>query len=183
VSRLLVAALVLVLPVAASASEGGGGLGHFMWEVANLLLLVGVLVYLARRPVMNYLAERRDLIRNNLETSEKLLADSEARLVEWNRRAAQLDAEIASIREAAHKSAEQEAAAIVAEAHAASERIRTSAHNAVDGELRRARTTLRKEAAQLAVELAANLLREQITDADRDRMLGEFVRKIEGGRG
>lgn len=172
----------LALPSAASAaSEGSMG---FVWEVANLLLLLGVLVVLTRKPVGNYLAERRDTIRNNIETSEKLLGDAEQRLAEWQRRASGLETEIESIREAARKSAEQEASEILADAQASAERIRAGAHGTVEGELRRARQSLRAEAADLAVELAGKLLRERITQEDRARLVDEFVQKIEqGGKG
>ena len=41
----------------------------------------------------------------------------------------------------------------------------------------------RKEAAELAVTLAGTILREQTTDADRSRLVDEFVAKIESGSG
>ena len=50
---------------------------------------------------------------------------------------------------------------------------------AIDQELRRAREELRDEASDLAVELAAGLLRERVTDADRDRLMDEFIARVE----
>ena len=38
--------------------------------------------------MLNYLADRRDTIRNNIETSEKLLTDAEESLAGWQQRAA-----------------------------------------------------------------------------------------------
>jgi F-type H+-transporting ATPase subunit b len=171
--------LVTGFPTAArAAAEGGSG---FLFEVMNLVLLLGVLGFLTRKPISNYLAERRDTIRNNIESAEKLYQDAESRLAEWQERAAGLDAEVESIREAARKSAEHEAATVLADARATAERIQASAHATVERELRRARAALRDEAANLAVELAAGQLREQVTDADRDRLVDEFVSRIESG--
>ena len=181
-TRLLPVLCALALPGAAwAATVGGESTADFLWELANLALLIGVIVYFARKPVQNYLAERRDAVRNNLETSEKLLKDAEERLREWSRRAAGLDAEVVSIREAARKAAEQEAAGIVADAEATATRIRANAHVAVESEVRRARDRLRAEAGELAVTLASELLRQQVTDADRDRLVDEFVSKVEQG--
>jgi F0F1-type ATP synthase membrane subunit b/b' len=38
---------------------------------------------------------------------------------------------------------------------------------------------LHEEAADLAVELAGSLLAEQVTDADRERLVTEFIERIE----
>ena len=170
---------LLVAPAAAAASEGDAGLSHFFWEIANLLLLVGVLVYATRKPVSNYLSQRRQDIQDNLAGSEKLLESAEARLAEWNGRAARLDEEVASIKEGARRSAEAERQKVVADAHAAADRIRKTAGAAVESELRRARKRLRGEAADLAVQLAGGILEQKVTSEDQDRLVDEFIEKIE----
>jgi len=178
-SPFLGSAALLVTPVAAAASEGGGDLSHFFWEIANLLLLVGVLVYATRKPVSSYLSQRRQDIQDNLAGSEKLLESAEARLAEWNERAARLDEEVASIKEAARRSAEAERQKVVADAHASADRIRKTAGAAVESELRRAREQLRGEAADLAVQLAGGILEQKVTSEDQDRLVDEFIEKIE----
>ena len=77
---LLPALLLLVVASPAAASEEGGGLVEFAWEAGNLLLLLGVLFYLGRKPVLNYLSERRQRIQDNLASSEQLLKEAEDRL-------------------------------------------------------------------------------------------------------
>ena len=47
--------------------------------------------------------------------------------------------------------------------------------------MRRARDLLRAEASELAIELAGERLRQQVSDADRDRLVDEFVARIEAG--
>jgi F-type H+-transporting ATPase subunit b len=166
-------------PAAAeSGAEHGGGL---FWQIANVLLLLGVLIYFARKPVLGYLAGRRDTIASNLESSAQLLAESERRLAEWTRKAAHLDEEAASIREATRRAAEAERDRILADARVTAERIRQSAGAVVERELRKAQETLRREAADLAVELAERILREQVNDADRQRLVDEFIGRIERG--
>jgi F-type H+-transporting ATPase subunit b len=174
-------AIALLLTLAASpasaASEDGHGGGLF-WQVLNVALLVAVLFYFARKPVLGYLAGRRDEIAKNLESSSELLAESERRLAEWSRKAADLDREAASIRDATRRAAEAERDRILADARVTAERIRQSA-GAVERELRLGRETLRREAADLAVELAAKILREQVNDGDRTRLLDEFIGRVE----
>jgi F-type H+-transporting ATPase subunit b len=174
-------ALALLLTAAGPAfaeSEGAHGDGMF-WQVANVLLLLAVSIYFARKPVLGYLATRRDTIAKNLEGSAQLLAESERRLAEWNRKAAGLDREAESIREATRRAAVAEGERILADARASAERIRQSASAVAERELRMAQESLRREAADLAIELAAKILREQVNDGDRTRLVDEFIGRVE----
>ena len=180
---LLPALLILLTASPAAASEEGGGLMEFVWEAGNLLLLLGVLFYLGRKPVLNYLSERRQGIQDNLANSERLLQEAEARLAEWNQKASKLDVEIEELRQMARERAEEERSQILEDARATAERIKRDAASGVDREVERAKQALRDEAADISVELAGKLLQEHVTDGDRDRLVDEFVSEIEAGPG
>ena len=180
---ILPALLLLLVASPAAASEEGGGLMEFVWEAGNLLLLLGVLFYLGRKPVLNYLSERRQNIQANLANSERLLQEAEARLAEWNQKASKLDVEIEELHQMARERAEQERSQILDDARATAERIKRDATSGVDREVERAKQALRDEAADLSVELAGKLLQDQVTDGDRDRLVDEFVAEIEADGG
>lgn len=191
---LALALLLSLAPCAVLAADEGHGEGHdaaadaahmkeFAYEWVNVLILAAVLGYFARKPVAEFLATRRDTIAKNIASAEQLLKDAERKLAEWDEKAARLDADVASILESTRKSAEVEKASILADAEATASRIRQSATGVVERELRAARGTLRKEAAELAVTLAHSILREQTTDADRNRLVDEFIAKIESTPG
>jgi len=177
------AALLLAAPTFASEGGENGGGSHFFWEWLNLLTLVAVLFFLARKPVMSYLADRRARIESDLASASKLLGDAEASLADWNARAARLDDEAAEIRRAARDAAEHERERILTDARAVAERIQRDAHSALERELQRARARLRTEVGDLAIELAEKLLREQVQGADRARLVDEFVAHLEQGAG
>lgn len=152
------------------------------WQVANVLLLLAVLIYFARKPVLTYLASRRDTIAKNLDGAAQLLAEASLRLAEWNQKAEKLDQEVATIRDATRRAAEAERDRILADARVTADRIRQSATAAAERELQQARESLRDEAADLAVELAAKILREQVNESDRARLVDEFIERIESER-
>jgi F-type H+-transporting ATPase subunit b len=154
-----------------------------IWPALNFALLVGVLLAVARRPIRDFFRARGEQIRSELDAASRSLAEAEARHADWQRRLTSLDAELARIRADARERAEAERAHILSDAAAAAERIRTDARNAVDQELRRAREQLRREAAELAVELAAEALRTRVTDDDRGRLVDEFIQTIERSAG
>ncbi len=178
--RLLPALVVLFAATAARAS--GDEEGGFSWsELLNLLLLAAVLFYVARKPVLEYLAGRRSEIQENIERSEKLLADAQSRLAEWEARASGLESEVALIKADTRRAAEKQGEDIVAAAEATAERIRISAAAVVDREVFQAREGLRGEAADMAVEMAARILRDNVTDSDRSRLVDEFIGELERG--
>jgi F-type H+-transporting ATPase subunit b len=180
-SRLAPAALLVLLPRTAFAATGGteGGGWSFFWQVANLALLLGVLVWFGRTPVRQYFGERRHRVREDLERSERLLAEAETQLAAWRAKLARLDAEIGEAHEASRRLAEAECERILSEARASAERIRRDATTAVDQEMRRVRAALRAEASDLALEIAEGILREELGAADRERLVAEFVERIE----
>jgi len=171
--------LGMVAPAAASSEGGGGGLGDLLWPVVNLLILIAALVYFGRRPIQDFFASRQDRIRGDLDAAANALAEAEARHTEWQRKLTRLDAEMDRIRKQARERAEAERKHILAEASATAERIRRDARSAVDQELRRAREELRREVAELAVELAADTLRTRVDDTDRSRLVDDFIETIE----
>lgn len=173
----LAAAVLLAARPALAAEEGGSAL-TLVWNAINLALLVGVIVYFARKPVVQNLRARRREIADDLETSAGLLKQGEARLAEWRERVERLDAELAEIRDTSRRLAEEEREAILAQAHATAERIRRDAQAAVEQEVRRARRELADEATALAVELAEGLLRENVGSADQTRLFDEFLEQV-----
>jgi F-type H+-transporting ATPase subunit b len=171
--------LVALPRVAAAAGGEGAGVWDVFWHALNLLLLLGVVFYFGRRPIREFFGERRASIRENLESSARQLAAAERGLAEWEGRLERLDAEIEEVRSASQRLAEAERERILAEARAAADRIRSEAGAAVEQEVRRARKALREEAADLAVGLAEQLLRAEVAAADRERLVDEFVERIE----
>jgi len=185
--RLLAAVLALALAAApAGAAEGeahGGGLAALLWQALNLAILLAVLLYFARKPVIEYLEQRRTGIQESLENSSRLLADAEAKLAEWQARTERLDAELSAMRDTSRRLAEEEREQILVQARSTAERIRRDAASAIDQETRRARAALSREAAELAVELAGRILAENVGEEDQERLLDEFLERIEARSG
>jgi F0F1-type ATP synthase membrane subunit b/b' len=57
--------------------------------------------------------------------------------------------------------------------------MQSDAMEATAQELLRAQQELRAEAAGLAVDLATEILKEQVGDSDRQRLLDEFITRVE----
>ena len=174
---------VLVITLAAPAFAAGDGEGSIVKDLAyrlfNVLLLLGVVIYFGRKPIQDFFSERRTRIQEELANAAAMRSEAEERYSTWQRRLADLETELGSIRATARERAERERDQILAAARESAARIENDARAAVDRELRRAVALLRDEASDLAVELAAEMLREQVTANDRERLLEEFIQRIE----
>lgn len=171
------AAVLCLYPGLALAA--GDGDGDFGWRVANLVLLLALLFVAARKPIQSFFSERHDRIRGDVEQAARAYTEAEQRYARLQRQVADLDAELDGIRRTARERAEAERARILEDARATAERIHADARVAIDQELRRARDELRREASHLAVELAADLLRGEVRDDDRERLVDEFIERVE----
>jgi len=184
-SRTFLVSATWALTASLPAFAAGGGEEHAggfpFYELINFAILVGVLVYFGRGPMREMFSTRRETIARDIQTASELLEQAEARNSEWQRRFADLEGELEAIRTTARHRAEEERTRILADASEAAERIQRDAVASVEQELRRAQAQLREEAASLATDLAAGLLSDQVGDGDRDRLVDEFISRVEAG--
>lgn len=165
----------------AAGSEDHTPLEALLYQIANVLILLGVIFYFARKPIIDFLANRRDQIQGDVAAAAELLSEAEARHREIQGNLANLESEIENLQEQSSRRAEEEAERILAEARRSAERIQADATAAIDQELLRAQRELRSEAAGLAVDMAGDILKQQVSDTDRERLLDEFIDRVESG--
>jgi len=178
---LVASVVMLARPAFASDAEDGSKTTELIWQAVNLALMLAVLFAVARKPIAGYFAERRQQIQDDIATADQLFADSKRQYAEWQGKLADLQGEIDTIQSETRSRAVEEREQIIAAAHDRAERIKTDAVAAIDQELRRAHEELREEAASLAVDLATKMLDDQVDERDRDRLLDEFITRVEPG--
>lgn len=173
----LLAALTGWPGLAFAASEGGGA--SLLWHAVNLALLVGVIAYFARKPIREFMYERRTKIQSELQDAQNQLTVAEEKLAACQRRIDDLDQELEGIRSAVRTQAEAERERVLRDAQDAAERIRRDAQASAEQELRRARDRLRDETATLAVKLAGELIESQVSAQDQERLVADFITQLE----
>ena len=173
-------AVLAASPALASESGAEHGLDwpYFVYHAIGLTLLIGVLVHYTREPLKNFLLDRSDGIRRQIEGAEAALAAARADDAELKARLSRASEENDEFVRAAAEQAEAERVLALERANQAAERIRQESRRAADQEIARARRELREEAAQLATNLAAEILREGMTPDDDRRLANEFVEQI-----
>jgi F-type H+-transporting ATPase subunit b len=174
-------ALLAALPAQESgseqkASEKGGH--EEIYKTINFVLLAVVLGWILRKPMAGFFAGRADSIEEGLENGRRAIAQAEARLEEIGRKLEHLHAEITSFRDQGAREIEAERERLRQVAEAESEKILAAARIQIQVAMRAAKIELKKFTAQRAVDLAEEMVRQQIDDAARQRLIDEFVHKI-----
>ncbi len=176
----LAAAALILAPTLALASEGGEGsaLSSILWHLANLVVFLALLIWIAGPRLRAFLFQRRKEIEGQLDEARRLRAQAEARDAEWRGKLDGLQAEAARITTEARELGRLERQKILTQAREQAERIRQDAERTASHEMARARTELRDEAVRLAMKLAARMVRENVNEEDQKRLVEEYLRSV-----
>jgi F-type H+-transporting ATPase subunit b len=180
--------------VYASSGGEGGAAGHeaaaghggettarlldLLYRSINFIIFFGVLFFLLRKPLKQALIDRRDSI-------QKELQDLEAKKEEANREFQALEKRISNIKKeretilAEYKAeAEKEKQKIIDNAQKTASRIIDQSQKTIQQEMQKANQALRQEMSDMAVLMAEDLLKKNITDNDQNLLIGEYLAKV-----
>jgi len=190
--RIVAIALVLILiatfAFAAEPAHGEEGTSTFLglptwiWKFINMAAFLGFLVWALKGPVKSALAARHEQIRKEAVEAKERRERSEQMASEISARLAKLEEDVKTIRERAQSEGERQKREMIAAAEAEAKKILQGARNEVDSRLKAARQELTEYAGELAGGRAEQLLREKITDADREKLFRDSLTEIEGAR-
>ncbi|MEJ2196966.1 MAG: F0F1 ATP synthase subunit B [Desulfuromonadales bacterium] len=182
--RALLLCLFILAPVAAFAAGGGGHadsgavLKDFIYRCFNFALMAGLLAYFVTKPIRKGLKGRTEEIEKTLADAESAKAAAEAKHKEYSDKLAKATEEIAGITEAIRREGELERDKIIAAAKDMADKIEREADNKAAGVVAKARIELREEASRLAVELAEDMLKKQVSADDQKRLVEEYMQKM-----
>ena len=158
------------------------GLPIWIWQLANLVLFVAVLLYFVAKPLGAAFRKRQEDIEERRREAEKKRATVENLAAEIRTRTSAIEKEMVEIRERGRADGAEAQRALAERADAESERIRREAAEEIERRLAAARAQLRGEAASLTADKATEILAKEITPADRERLLDDSVARLEGPR-
>lgn len=176
------ALFLLAAPAAMRAQErpeSGDEGGLKTWEWANFILLAGGLGYLIGKNAGPAFDARGRRIRKDMVEAEEAKKDADARAAAVERRLARLSEEIAALREEAKHEEEAEHARFDRQIAAEVAKIEAHAEQEIEAAGKAARMELKRYAAELALVLAEQKLRGNISPEVEDRLVRGFVRNIE----
>ena len=166
------------LPAGHAAGKQPPGCWTFYTGLSILSFFSGSFSFLLRKPLKQALADRRDSI-------QKELQELEAKKEEANREFQALEKRISNIKEereailAEYKAeAEKEKQKIIENAQKTASRIIDQSQITIQQEMQKANQALRQEMSDMAVRMAEDLLKKNITENDQKVLIGEYLAKV-----
>ncbi|MCX8026296.1 MAG: F0F1 ATP synthase subunit B [Thermodesulfovibrionales bacterium] len=184
-SSLSVSVFLLALCFSTPSFAAGGGehgftLMDWFWKFLNFGILVFLLVKFVKKPIQDYLQQRKENIEKTLNEAKEAKELAQKALTEVEERLVLKDKEIASILEAAKEGGEKEKARLIEEGERMRVKILEQAKINIDYEVRKAKEAIQTEAAEAAMARAEELIKENITEKDQDRLFQESLKLLEG---
>lgn len=166
--------------------EAGGHEGGWVWpliaRLVNFGIMAGTLVYFLRTPFATYLQNRSTQIRRDLVEAEALRQSAAEQLAAIEQRLKALPGEIERLRQQGAEEIAVEEARIRAAADAERERLTEQARREIELQVRIATLELRREAAALAVGLAAERIKKNLTPEIHLRLIDRYADQVKESR-
>jgi F-type H+-transporting ATPase subunit b len=149
------------------------------------LLLFGVTMYVLSKTAFPRISEalekRANMIRENIEASEKTRQDAEELLEEYRARLKEAREQADDIAARARKAADAAVAEATAEGRAKREELVAAARKDIETETRRSLEQIRKEVADLTVLATETLTKKSLGDEDHQRLIEEALAEVDFG--
>ncbi len=166
-------------PVSHDSHEShDSGLVDIVARLLNFAILAGTLFYLLRSPIATYLADRSRQIRGDLVNAAEMKRAAAAQMEEIDRRMQALPGELEALRAKGAQEIAAEEARIRAAAAAERARLLEEARRDIDLQVKIAERELVSHAADLAVGVATERIKNSITDDDQRRLVDRYVQQL-----
>jgi F-type H+-transporting ATPase subunit b len=146
----------------------------------NFALLVGVLVYFLKTPLMGYLDSRITKVREDLVMAAQMREAATRQLAEIDAKLTLLPAEIETLKARGAEEIGAERVRIEQAAEAERQRLLEHTRREIDTRLRLARRDLLEHAAELAVQVASTRIQRSITPQDQERLIDRYAAQVGG---
>jgi F-type H+-transporting ATPase subunit b len=185
---LFVLLLFFLGPLVAAWAAGGGhetgdrsaDLWDLLWRIVNFTLLVIILTWaLKRAGVKKFFTARTEEIRLKLEELKRQKEASEKKYQELERSLREFEQKKRDILEQYAEEGQAEKERIMAEAKDRADQIIEQAEVTIQQEMASAGDRLKREVVNLASQRALELIEERMTDKDQDRLVNEFIERLE----
>ncbi|CAM5797335.1 MULTISPECIES: F0F1 ATP synthase subunit B [Brevibacillus] len=153
-------------------------LGDLLTQVIVFLVLLLVVRKLAMGPIVGIMEKRRQHIESQISSAEKSRQEAEALLAEQRRVLDEARVEAKAIIDRATKQAADESAKLVADAQAATERMKADASKELAREVEKAKAELRDQMTGLSVLLASKIIEKELDEAAQKATVDKFLAQV-----
>ena len=179
----IITALLFFFVGVALGSSGGeqgpkGWVATDTYRVMNFVVLFFGLFFLLRKPVSQFFSARIKGIEGQLSELETKKKDARQKLEEYTEKLAQLDQEGKKIVDDYIRQGNEARERILKEAESVADKLKEQALRNIDYEINQAKLRLQEEVLGNAIVKAEEIIKNEITIEDHDRLVDEYLKKV-----
>jgi F0F1-type ATP synthase membrane subunit b/b' len=144
----------------------------------NFAILMALYVGLGKKPVAEALKNRRASVAKEIEEAQKMRHEAEERAAKYQEKLRHLEEELKDTRAALVEAGKADRDRIVREAEEKATRMEKDALFLVEQEVKQMRADLTREAVEIAVTAAEELLKKRVTSADQERLAEDYLAEL-----
>lgn len=163
---------------ASGAERHAAPISQLFFPLLNFLIFAYLIKRFVLPVIQDYLRSRRQALLNSLTEADLAKKRAQETLQEYRSRLARLEEEMKAIQEDLRKEGEREKMKLVQEAANLATKIQEDARFLSEQEFKLARQAVRREMALKAQSAATEMIRDQLTAADQNRLVTEFMRGV-----
>ncbi|MGA0241396.1 MAG: F0F1 ATP synthase subunit B [Candidatus Marinamargulisbacteria bacterium] len=152
------------------------------YEIILQIINFGILYLLLKKflaaPLAKFLADRSNLIKHNIETSELNKKKSEELLSQHKETLKEAQVEAQTIRKKAEESAQKELATIVEDGKVSAQKLLDQARQDIDVQTNNARKTLLTDVGNLAINVVQKFVATDISEKDKKKTIDQLVEQV-----
>ncbi|MBW2739267.1 MAG: hypothetical protein JRE64_10570 [Deltaproteobacteria bacterium] len=148
------------------------------YRVMNFSVLFLGLFFLLRKPISQFFGARIKGIEDQLSELETKKKDAKEKLEEYTEKLAQLDQEGKNIVDDYIRQGNEAKERILNEAESVADKLKEQAIRNIDYEINQAKLRLQEEVLEKAIVKAEEIIKNEITIEDHDRLVDEYLKKV-----
>ncbi|MFN8792558.1 MAG: ATP synthase F0 subunit B [Bdellovibrionales bacterium] len=179
---------VLLMASWQAFAAGGHGQGHegiptvVYWQAANLLIIFAGIIYFVGPKIKETFRVRNQEFLAASEKSKSIQQEAERKLADIQNRLSLLEKTSAESLSRARAEAADLRKQIIAEGQEVAEKIRKEAELVAKVEIENAQRTLHAQVVKDSLQMAQEVLKKDVGQADQQRLQERFSQQIEGVR-
>ena len=147
-------------------------------QVLSFLFLFYALKKILYEPLLKFLDERSDQIKNNIDESEKKLAEADELKSEYEKKLKEFSIEMDNLRIDAKAEMQKEKSEVIKEAKLQGEKIIDGAKESIGSEIKKAKKELMKDLADYSVQISAKILKREVSEKDNENIVNRFIETL-----
>ncbi|MDR1589044.1 MAG: F0F1 ATP synthase subunit B [Oscillospiraceae bacterium] len=143
-------------------------------HIINIVVTFILLRMILWKPMLRFMSAREERMKTDLEAAKKLQAEAQGVKTDCEQRLDEVKAQGRDIILDSRTKAAEEAGEIISDARRQADEMMAEARVRIDSERAQAVTSARYEMAQLAAEMAARILKREVSVADNKAAIDDF---------